>query len=226
MYQLIIYAAENTVDYLEDEQVGCLCNNSKAWPGNYVILTFKVQTQLFFSQAVNKQYSLLSSLPPHFLPSCPHKEPVSLNITFPFIFHFLSMYFISTFFCFTVLHTDSTSASSLASSTVQTRHCSVLWEICKSTQTFLFFFFFMIVRHGFILENIYFWGLGLTKVCKWKKSRSLDLTKYVALYYDSGVHMPDILIIILSSFFLTLCTLYICINVTACNHFLCHRRLI
>lgn len=185
--------------------------------------------QLFFSQAVNKQYSLLSSLSPHFLPSCPHRGPVSLNITF--ISHFPCMYCISMFFYFTVLHTDSTPASSLASSTVQTRRCSALWEICKSTQTFLFFFFFfffffMIVRHGFILGNLYFPRLGLTKVCKWKKSRSLDLTKCVALYYDNGVHMPDILVIILSSFFLALCTLYICINVTACNHFLCHRRLI
>lgn len=139
MYRLIIYAAENTVDYLEDEQFGCLCNSSKAWPGNYVILTFKVSKTIVFSQAVNKQYSLLSSLPPHFLSSCPHRGPVSLNITFSFIFHFLSMYFISTFFYFTVLHTDLTSASSLASSTVQTRHCSPLWEICKSTQTWFFF---------------------------------------------------------------------------------------
>lgn len=152
--------------------------------------------QLFFRHAVNKQYPLLSSLPPHCLPSCPHRGPVSLNITFPFIFHFLSMCFISTFFYFTV-HTVSTSASSLISSTIETRQSYALWEICKITQTF----FFMIVRRGFILGNIYFQRLGLTKVCKSKKSRSLDLTKCVALYYDNGVHMPDILIIILSPFF-------------------------
>lgn len=93
---------------------------------------------LFFRHAVNKQYSLLSSLPPHCLPSCPHRGPVSLNITFPFIFHFLSMCFISTFFYFTV-HTDLTSASSFISSTVETRQSYALWEICKSTQTFFFF---------------------------------------------------------------------------------------
>lgn len=60
MYQLIIYTAENTVDYLEDEQVGCLCKNSKAWPGNYVILTFKVSKMIIF-QICSKQ-TVLSSV--------------------------------------------------------------------------------------------------------------------------------------------------------------------
>lgn len=48
MYQFIIYAAENTVDYLEDEQVGSLSNTSKAWSGNYVILTFKGSKPIIF----------------------------------------------------------------------------------------------------------------------------------------------------------------------------------
>lgn len=59
MYQLIIYTAENIVDYLEDEQVGCLCKNSKAWPGNYVILTFKVSKMIIF-QTCSKQTALFS----------------------------------------------------------------------------------------------------------------------------------------------------------------------
>lgn len=179
--------------------------------------------RLFSRQVVNKQHALFSSVSTSALLSS--QRACQLTLHFLFIFRVLSLYFISTFFYFTVLHTDSTSASSLTSSAVQTRRSSALWQICKSTQTF--FFFLMIVRHGFIPGNTYFQRLGLSKVCIRKKNRSLDPPKCVALCYDNGVHVPDILIIILSSFFsLALCTLYICINVTACNHFLCHRRLI
>lgn len=115
MYQLIIYAAENTVDYLEDEQVWSPSNTSKAWSRNYVILTFKGSKPITF-EPTSKQ-TILSPVftSAQFSPSCPHKGPISLNITFHFIFCFLSVYVISTFFYFTVPHTDSmTSTSSLA----------------------------------------------------------------------------------------------------------------
>jgi len=89
MYQLIIYVAENTVDYLEDEQVRCLFNNSKACPGNYVILTFKVSNTIIF-QPSSKQtvvsclftstslYALLSSQR-----ACQLKHHLSFYFLFP-----------------------------------------------------------------------------------------------------------------------------------------------
>lgn len=177
---------------------------------------------LFFRHVVNKQYSLLSSLPPYCLPSCPHRVPVSLNITFPFIFHFLSMCFISTFFCFTI-HTDSTSASSLISSTVETRQSYALWEICKSTQTSFFH-----DCQAWIHFGKYIFPEARTYQSLQIKEKQIfgshKMCCFVLWQWCSHAWHPHNNI--KPFFFLALCTLYICINVTACNHFLCHRRLI
>lgn len=89
MFQLILYAAENTVEYLEDEQVECLCNNSKAWLGNYVILTFKVSKTIILQRSSKQTilYSVFTSTSLFALLSsqrtCQLKHHLSFYFPFP-----------------------------------------------------------------------------------------------------------------------------------------------
>lgn len=133
MYQLIIYAAENTVVYLEDEQVCCLSNISKAWSGNYVILTFDVSKPIIFEpsskQTVFSPVFTSTSLFP--LLSSQRVCQLKRHLSFYFLFP-VCVFYQHLFLSYSSTH--SFDISFIPSK--QTKHSSALQEICKSTQTF------------------------------------------------------------------------------------------